>query len=62
MSTNYTTEALYPSHSFTDLIFKNHAGINKGFVFLSRMDLAQYSYVRMKSKVSAETVDLNLTI
>jgi len=25
------------------------------------MDLAQYSYVRMKSKVSAETVDLNLS-
>jgi len=34
MSTTYTTEALYPSHSFTDLIFKNHAGINKGLVFL----------------------------
>lgn len=31
----YTTEALYPSHSFTKLvIFKNHVGINKGLIFL----------------------------
>lgn len=34
MSIIYTTEALYPSHSFTDIIFKNHVGINKELVLL----------------------------
>jgi hypothetical protein len=34
MNIIYTNEVLYPSHSFTDIIFKKHVGINKGLVFL----------------------------
>jgi hypothetical protein len=38
MSIIYATEALYPNYSFTDIIFKNQVGTEKGLVFLYRTD------------------------